>query len=481
MLNISKLKKNNLKENIIINKKGEYVGNIKHYPAATKEWFNGIYAYNKNTIKSLPSADVYVTRLIKSYFNLFSKNFEKGARLNIIRFKRRPISLSRILVGKPEFKHTSDKVIITLFVYNREILKYTKRIKKMKGLKFLDKFFNKSQFIYKKKLDDKLKDKIIKYTFKNKMYIVKTIFSRFLKEIKSLNNKYLNTLNYSYFKIEKLPLINIIKDMLIKLRIYLRIKKLIFFNKSKFNSVLIYPLRYLLQKVYKKDVELNIISLKSYKLNSSILTQIMAKKLKNRNNRLIAVLDKVLSRIKMPFKKRLEYPSRKPKLLNMQNLIIRNNLKDNYIKVLPYVNLIDNKKLSNNTLTKVVYKKIREDKLDILLKSLYPKQYTLNILKNNRLSEKLRSLHNSVLDNLKNKIINGIRIEASGRLSKRLIASRAVFKMRQKGPIRNIHSSYRRMSAVLLRGQLTSNVDFSRSKNKTRIGAFGLKGWVSSL
>jgi hypothetical protein len=41
-------------------------------------------------------------------------------------------------------------------------------------------------------------------------------------------------------------------------------------------------------------------------------------------------------------------------------------------------------------------------------------------------------------------------------------------------------SSYKGLSSVLLRGHVKSNLQFTKIKSKTRIGSFGLKGWVSS-
>jgi len=201
MLNILNLKKNVLgvsapfsqkkKENITIDNKGEYVGDTKHYPPATKEWFNSIYTYNKNTIKSLPSADLYVISVIRSYFNLFNNKFEDEAKLNIIRLKKRKDSMSRILVGKPEFKHTNDKVIITLFVYNREIIKYTNIVKKIRGQGlYPTSFLNKNLKNY---LD-----------IKNTNYInnLKAIYIKYLKDIITINKTYLDNTNrfkYAFF------------------------------------------------------------------------------------------------------------------------------------------------------------------------------------------------------------------------------------------------------------------------------------------
>ena len=43
----------------------------------------------------------------------------------------------------------------------------------------------------------------------------------------------------------------------------------------------------------------------------------------------------------------------------------------------------------------------------------------------------------------------------------------------------NIDSSYKGLSSVLLRNKLSSNLQYTKLNSKTRIGSFGLKGWVS--
>jgi hypothetical protein len=76
--------------------------------------------------------------------------------------------------------------------------------------------------------------------------------------------------------------------------------------------------------------------------------------------------------------------------------------------------------------------------------------------------------------------LRGIRVEAKGRLTKRFTASRSVFKMKWKGGLKNVDSSFRGLSAIMLRGYLKSNVQYSVINSKNRNGAFAVKGWVSS-
>jgi hypothetical protein len=81
---------------------------------------------------------------------------------------------------------------------------------------------------------------------------------------------------------------------------------------------------------------------------------------------------------------------------------------------------------------------------------------------------------------LKYKSIAGARLEAKGRLTRRFTASRSVLKIKWKGSLKNIDSSYKGLSSIMLRGHVKSNIQYSLINSKTRNGAFGLKGWLSS-
>jgi hypothetical protein len=75
--------------------------------------------------------------------------------------------------------------------------------------------------------------------------------------------------------------------------------------------------------------------------------------------------------------------------------------------------------------------------------------------------------------------MGGIRLEAKGRLTRRFTASRSVFKIKWKGSLKNIDSSYKGLSSMILRGHIKPNVQHSIINSKTRNGAFGIKGWIS--
>lgn len=85
------------------------------------------------------------------------------------------------------------------------------------------------------------------------------------------------------------------------------------------------------------------------------------------------------------------------------------------------------------------------------------------------------------LNFIKNKAITGVRLEASGRLTRRLTASRSISKLRYKGNLRNVSSYEKKRTSVMLRGHVKSNIQYTNKNSKTPNGAYGLKVWVSSF
>ena len=83
---------------------------------------------------------------------------------------------------------------------------------------------------------------------------------------------------------------------------------------------------------------------------------------------------------------------------------------------------------------------------------------------------------NNILNVIKQQVVSGVRFEASGRLTRRLTAMRAVFKYRYTGSLKNIRSSLNNKSSTMLRGYVKSNSQYTIINSKTRNGSFGLKG-----
>lgn len=269
--------------------------------------------------------------------------------------------------------------------------------------------------------------------------------------------------------------------------LFLYYKQILFLNKSKFNYTYLLPLKNFMIKIYKKKIEFNLVTLKYLHLNSDIFTQILVLKLKNRKNRILGVLKTSLRAVNLPSVNKFfvlnEVFNRKNKLKDLilkyllndplfikkesndkLNNILKNSLPINFdtdfIKYLE--NIVLNKFLPYNL--RMEFKKFLKNpkfnaNLPVLIKKEYDKYY-----------------RNLVLNSLKYKVVNGIRIEASGRLTRRITAARSIFKLRYKGNLKNTDSSYKGFSSVILRGHLKSNIQYTKLGSKTRIGSFGLKG-----
>lgn len=100
----------------------------KHLHPQNKEWVNNIYYYNKNNVKHLPALDNTTNKLIKSYFNFFNK--EKEEKTNVKRSRVRFLNktVNRIFVSKAELRHTNSNIIVTVYVYNRQLKYYTNKL-----------------------------------------------------------------------------------------------------------------------------------------------------------------------------------------------------------------------------------------------------------------------------------------------------------------------------------------------------------------
>ena len=131
MLNIFKLKLNkNTFEQISKNTDLNRINDINYFSPATKEWNNSIYVFNKNAINLIPQATELVNKLIKSYFNLYNLKLERKIRSSRLLRRLRKLSFNKIYVSNGEFKHTNNKVVVTLYLFNRQKFNLDKKIRK---------------------------------------------------------------------------------------------------------------------------------------------------------------------------------------------------------------------------------------------------------------------------------------------------------------------------------------------------------------
>lgn len=449
----ARLKKNKTQK-VKLEDNYNYIGKPRHYPPANKEWFNSIYVYNNKTIKLLPTTDKVTLKLVKSYFNFYSRKLEKKVKSRRLRIRGRRLSINRMLVSRAELKHTNDKVVVTIYVYNRQKKYYFNKIISIATI---------NNFLPHRMKTIKKKSLIIKSRVKKQKKLALKSLGLFSSDNKKkLENNKFKIYETSYMK--HYVIRSLRKEML---EVYLW--QLISFNESKFEKKYLLPLTNLVSKVYNKKVEFNLVNLKYLYLNSYIFSDTLVTKLRNRKNRLLRVLKTSLLMFKLPSIDRLalyeEIYNRKRKLQNLKvdnttaNFIsLKSKIKSQFTDLLEVSLLNMDPKHS-------IYK-LKDFKLYYPQNLMYS-NYPLFIL-------------NTIINSIKNKSVSGIRLEVAGRLTRRNKAARSLFKLRYKGNIRNMDSSYKGLSAVLLRGYAKSNLQYTKLKSRIRIGSFGLKGWVSS-
>lgn len=595
-----KIVNNSSKESLIFKKKKSPIkiisyinndtGKMKHFTPAAQEWFNSIYSYNKNYLKTLPTADKNVMKLLKSYFNFFMNH--KLLKTKRIANRYRKLSANKVFIGKGELKHTNEKLIITSYVYNTEQL-YLKSLirKEARSLYYPNKILKKEinadknkkdvilynrpftlkeylnlhnnpnlpnhpklhkevcfrlfwkQYIkligIKKLKDEEKKNKEKEKNFEKK-YGGKEEAKIFLESLKfkmiyldklhsisnnntitltenlinsSINNNTITALedfDYNELKLkDKIEIIffrdfynisndttyqNFINSLLelveekneeklskfkeqvfsirkffSKFDVYMTMAKnnylnklnkfvyLLMINTIKFKTPFVSKLLRFFKNIYNKKVELNIVNLNKMHLNSDIYTQAVSLKLRNRDNKLFKVLTWSLNKVKLP---------------NVSRITERYNVsnRDEYL-----INKIRNMYINSMF-------KINVDPLNNLLLDFFSRTDNLEveIKKRSSIIKRPISLYKYIIRSLKHLKLAGIRVEAKGRLTRRFTASRSVFKMKWKGGLKNVDSSFKGLSAIMLRGDRKSNLQYSMLNSRNRNGAYGVKGWVSS-
>ena len=119
---------------IPINKVKNTLGPVTHFPYANQEWSNSIYSYNNINVKNISNAQKNLIILIRSYFNFYLNSKLFFTKQIISKSKR--LSINKILFSKAELKHTNDKVVITLYVYNEEKRILFNKLKRLETILF---------------------------------------------------------------------------------------------------------------------------------------------------------------------------------------------------------------------------------------------------------------------------------------------------------------------------------------------------------
>jgi hypothetical protein len=378
--------------------------------------------YNNNTLSLIPNLSRIAIKFIRNYFYLYNKKIEDKLRRKKIYNRQRKLSINRIFLSKGEFKHTNNKVIITLYIYNKQKNNYLQKLKQRYITKFLKNILSFKQnnilkfLSYRKKiLSNKLilLKKLKKISINGTLGLIDANFfkpkvARILKDLHEKNkikkfkfiSKYINKHCKKY-----------IRKYLKKLLLYTYYRRLIYINKSRFNYTYLQYIKNNLQVIFNKNVEFNFINLKYFFLDSNILSESILLKIRKNRRRLMKHLSNLEKKV----------------IIRKKKIIIGKFIKKEDLNEKVY--------LYNNTL-----------------------------------------LYKNIIKNLKYKHLAGFRLEANGRLNRRYTASRSMSKIKYKGNLLNIDSSYKGLSSVLLRNNLSSNLQYTKLNSKTRIGSFGLKG-----
>lgn len=352
---------------------------LKDFPSSTREWRNSIYVFNKHILNKIPTLSYLAINIIKSYFDVYNLILEKKIkRKKRISLRLKRLSSNKIFLSNGEFKHTNNKVVITIYTFNRQ--------KSNLKFKFIKNYL-----------------KIIKF-LRNKLILKlrKTSHKKFL--VLKDKNLIINTNSIKYLIIFYKKLL---KKRMFKLKKYIYYKQLMFLNKSKYNYIFLHHLKNQLEFFFNKNIEFNIVDMKRFYTNSDIFTTVITAKITKNRRKLSKILNILKKKVKI--KKSLFG-------LSTKNIKVKNNIN--------------------------------------LLKSY-------------------------IFYRLKYKNVSGFKFEAIGRLTRRYTASRSKYVFTYKGNLANIDSSLKGLSSVILKGNLKSNIQYTKLSSKTRIGSFGVKGWIS--
>jgi hypothetical protein len=417
MLNLFKLNtsKTNKNNYVSVEKLKDY---YKYFPLSTREWNNSIYLFNIKTLALIPIATISTIYLIRGYLALYNTYLEGLLRRGTMLPRVRRLSSNKTYVSNGEFKHTVDNVLITLYTYNRQKFNYLSVLKQ----KYIRLFFNSELRQELNKRFYWIKSNGFKYLelANTEKFAVIMRWNKLLikNNIPLIKYKalYINDYLIKFYK-------NWVKNSLKKIKIYLYYRQLLYINESKYNYTYLQILKNFTQKIYNKRVEFNLINIKYHYLNCDILSESLSLKITIDRKKILSFFRKLINKIKIHKTHKQVYKA------NLNKLYLIENIQDPLDSIFDNVNIPDLKQV--------------------------------------------------VLEQINYKRLSGVRLEASGRITRRYTASRSVKKTRYKGNLVDEHSSYKGLSSVKLKGNLKPNLQYSKFDSKTRIGSYSIKGWVS--
>ena len=391
-----------------------------HFYIASKEWLSSFYSFNKSLSKELVANNFSLNELVKSYLNMGPT---KKTVINRRKDNKTRYSADRVYTGKAELQHTNSELFISVDTYNKKKAMLEKKLRRFVMLiKFWVIIVKK-----KKKYIPYYKNRLL-HTLKGNFFVISKWNLTFFVEKTNLFNYLLKTKWRKFHFYDYIP----------------SIKKSTSAHLQNLYSLLNYSNKRF-KKINKLEKFLSQIT-ENIHFNTSLYNNLTLfwEKLG-----LISLLGKLYSK-----NIRMSIAESRAVHLNSETFVSAVALK-----------LRDRTNNPVKLLRKSVLNTVR-----------IPDLHTTITFDDNR--ETLNK--NNVINNINQQVVTGVRLEASGRLTRRLTAMRAVFKYRYAGSLKNIRSSFNNESTTMLRGYLKSNLQHSLVNSKTRNGTFGLKGWVSS-
>lgn len=439
------------------------VGEVRYLPAASKEWKNSVYTYNSNTPKNYPVYDLNIDSLIKGYFNMYFKN--KFLQHKFVSRKKKLLSLNKIFVSKAEVKHTNSKAIITIYVYNREQIVLNQNLQKYLAIfRKLVLFLIKLQLSMVSRYNSASLNQDTNL-YKSMFLSSKSYLKKFFENIfRAERTELLNPKNFK--EVETTEIQNSLSKLDLLLKNIRRYKLKLNLNRYKMENQFLSKLGNYISQYYGKQVEFNIVSLKSITHNTDIFTQILTSKIKVERSSPLVSMSLLLKKLKMPEENSTADRIRVHNTINPN--LIKNRFKNINISSILANNINPFRSSHTNP--------SQGDDLNGLLMDIHNSA----ILGNDYSQSENETLRNMIMDKIQFKLTRGARIRVKGRLTKRYKAERATYKIKLKGGLKNLNTAFKGLPGVIYRGHSEPNVDKSMLASKRRIGSFAVVGWIGT-
>ena len=402
------------------------------------DYYNSVYIYNYNHLNILlHNKNNIVNVLLNNYFNL-KKKLKTSSNGNIINFNYN-LNLFTILSTKLFINNFINKKYKLNLIkkQNRYIIKRKNRLIKWKNRLNLKKNRINKRKIFRSILSLKrifVSFPKIKHT-NNNILILINIFNKekiYLKKkftklkLIILTKNFINKFNNNMYNIKsnntlylKKILLNILRTKTLNIFFKRNYLAKLYLNNFKFNNLNLIHLKNIIYNIYSKEINLNITNIKYIYLDNSLFVDSITKKLNNRKKKVLKVLKKGLKLVKLA--------NINTNILLEINTFLKDNIKEN-----KFVNFINN----------IEYK--------------------------------------NIFISMKNIHLTGINLEAKGRLTRRMTASRSVYKLKSKGSLKNIWNFFYDIGTSLIRGIFKSNINYITSASKNRNGAYGISCTTST-